>query len=161
VPINRRLDLPLSASCTRLCVTRWPTKPRCSSRATTPPPGDRARDQARLDKEFNLDESRRHRPGVDLWHFTPKDAGFNDNLPAQAVLAAIQRDPRAREERGVGPHPRREGRRRGRGRVDAQTVHLDAGADWQWVEFPAEKWVVASWSKDPTGKWTCRSSTSR
>jgi hypothetical protein len=34
----------------------------------------------------------------------------------------------------------------------AQTVKLEEAEDWRWVEFAAEQWHVASWSRDADGK---------
>ena len=154
MPINRRLGFAaLGFMLLALCVTAMADETEVLFEGNNAAAWDRARDQARLDKEFNLDEvTPATDPASILWHFTPKDAGFNDIfLHKQFSLRFSAIRVRVKNEGAALTLAAKVADADG-AEWTAQTLHLDAGADWQWVEFPAEKWVVASWSKDPDGK---------
>jgi len=112
---------------------------------------DTARDQARLGREFSVSELVQA-PGCLRWRFVSKGVSFNDiflrrqvphkfeairvlvrNEGAAVTLSAKVADAEFAE---WTPEP----------------VKLDAGAGWQWVEFPREQWRVAPWSNDADGR---------
>ncbi len=154
MPANRTLGfLALGLMLLALCVTAIPDETEVLFEGSDAAAWDRARDQARLDKEFNVDEiTPAADPASILWRFNPKDTSFNDiflrksfSLRFSAIRVRVKNEgPALTLAAKIADADMAE--------WTAQTVHIDEGADWQWVEFPAEKWVVASWSKDADGK---------
>lgn len=111
-----------------------------------------ARDPERLNREYSLSEiTQLTDPAALRWRFASREVGFNDLFlmrPVAHDFSAIR--VRVRCE-GAPFDLAAKVRDHNGAEWTVPAVHLVPG-DWQWVEFPHEKWQVASWSSDPNGK---------
>jgi hypothetical protein len=114
---------------------------------------DTARDAARLQREFSLDELTRNEAGDALvWRFVSKGVSFNDiflrrpiRRPFDTLRVRVKNEGeaftfavKALDASGA--------------EWTANQVKLSRGGDWEWVEFPRADWHVAPWSSDADGK---------
>jgi hypothetical protein len=114
---------------------------------------DTSRDQTRLEAEFSRSELAQERsPDALRWRFVSRGVAFNDiflRKPIARRFAAIR--VRVKNEGEpitlackVGDADMAE--------WTANRVTLARGVGWRWVEFPADRWQVASWSRDADGR---------
>ncbi|NCO43082.1 MAG: hypothetical protein COZ06_23600 [Armatimonadetes bacterium CG_4_10_14_3_um_filter_66_18] len=111
------------------------------------------RDQERLKQEFSLSEVAAAKdPAALQWRFVSKGIGFNDlfllkplTRPFDVIRVRVKNEGepfvlamKARDDSGA--------------EWTTNRVSLTRGSDWQWAEFPRDKWQVASWSRDAEGK---------
>lgn len=136
-----------------VCVAAWADDVQLLYDGTTLTDWSTQRDSERLSKEFSLAETTiAGDPPYLQWRFVSRGVAFNDlflmrttprpfttirvrirNVGAAFDLGAKVRDAFSSE-------------------WTAGNIHLAAGGDWQWVEFPWEQWHVASWSSDADGR---------
>ncbi|HPS09121.1 MAG TPA: beta-galactosidase [Kiritimatiellia bacterium] len=112
-----------------------------------------SRDAERLAKELSLSEfASATDPAALRWRFAPKATAFNDIFLSLPVVRRFDTVRLRLKNEGAGFTLACKVRDASNAEWTAKRVPLKAGTDWQWVEFPASDWAVATWARDPDGK---------
>jgi hypothetical protein len=120
------------------------------SGAGVPAEWDAARDANRLDRELSVHELRQEADGL-RWRFTSKGPQFNDIFLRREVHAPFAEIVvRARND-GAALKLALKVRDANGAEWTVPAVPFAAGAE-QTFHFPADRWAVASWSKDADGR---------
>jgi len=108
---------------------------------------DIARDENRLSREFSRSELvAQASPPALRWRFVPKEATFNDiflRKPLAHPFTTVR--VRLRNQGEAFTLAAKAGDSEGAEWTTGQ-IELQRGQDWHWVQFPARKWELASWS---------------
>lgn len=112
-----------------------------------------SRDAERLAKELSASElAPASEPAALLWRFVPKATAFNDIFLSRPISRRFDTVRLRLKNEGAGFTLACKVRDASNAEWTAKRIPLRAGADWQWVEFPASDWSAAPWARDPDGK---------
>ena len=113
-----------------------------------------ARDEQRIAKELALSELRPVTgPTALQWRFITKAGiGFNDVFLQRPIVRRFDTIRLRVKNEGAAFTLACKVHAADGAEWTAKRMSLKSGAAWQWVEFPASDWTVASWSRDVDGK---------